>query len=91
MTLILCVVTFPLSGNAARRERGGVAGVGAGAAAGSAGDWVLSTVSLGTVLPPFAQALAETGYVVGRNVTIEPSRAIVGSSRRSPPISFDAV
>jgi putative ABC transport system substrate-binding protein len=27
----------------------------------------LSTVGPGTVLPPFVQALAETGYVVGHN------------------------
>jgi putative ABC transport system substrate-binding protein len=31
----------------------------------------LSAVPFGTVLPLFAQGLAETEYVVGRNVTIE--------------------
>jgi putative ABC transport system substrate-binding protein len=39
----------------------------------------------------FTPGLAETGYIVGRNVTIEPARAIVTSCRRSPPISFATV
>ena len=48
----------------------------------------LSTVPFGTVLPPFAQALAETGYVVGRNVTIEPRQ---GDRGQLPALAADLV
>src|SRR5271167_3089810 len=40
------------------------------------------------VLPPFAQGLAETGYVVGRNVTIEPRE---GDRGRLPAFAADLV
>ena len=47
---------------------------------------------LGTMerfLPAFNQGLADTGYVVGRNVTIESREGLVTNCRRSPLISFD--
>jgi hypothetical protein len=37
-------------------------------------------------LPSFAQGLAETGYVVGRNVTMEPR---VGDRGRLPALAAD--
>jgi hypothetical protein len=39
-------------------------------------------------LPPFAQGLAETGYVVGRNVTIESRE---GGSDQQPALAADLV
>jgi putative ABC transport system substrate-binding protein len=40
------------------------------------------------VLPGFAQGLAETGYVVGRNVTLEPRE---GDRERLPALAADLV
>jgi len=39
-------------------------------------------------LPPFTQGLAETGYIVGRNVTIEPRE---GDRNRLPALAADLV
>ena len=53
----------------------------------------LTSVSRNAGLPGFgvfAQGLAETGYVVGRNVTIEP-RAAEGDSGRLPALAADLV
>ena len=54
--------------------------------------WLTHLQVMERQLPFFAQGLAETGYVVGRNVTIEPARVVVLTGcRRSPPISFEAM
>ena len=53
----------------------------------------LTSVSRNAGLPGFgvfAQGLAETGYVVGRNVTIEP-RAAEGDRGRLPALAADLV
>jgi ABC transporter substrate binding protein len=72
------------------RWRGGVAADGARATAGDAGDRVArrGTGDGGTHLPWFNQGLAETGYIVGRNVTITSRE---GDRDRLPALTADLV
>jgi putative ABC transport system substrate-binding protein len=53
------------------RERGGVAGTGAGAAGGGASGWVPQHPICPRFTIPFLQGLKEAGYVVGQNVAVE--------------------
>jgi putative ABC transport system substrate-binding protein len=51
--------------------------------------WLTHLQVMERYLPSFAQGLAETGYVVGRNVTIEPREG--GGIDRLPALAADLV
>jgi putative tryptophan/tyrosine transport system substrate-binding protein len=75
------------------RQRGSVAARGAGAAAGGAGDWVLSAQFADDDLNrtvPFLQGLKETGYVDGQNVAVE-YRYAENQFDRLPTLAADLV